>query len=95
MLFAFYITAEFSCKVEIFEQGGLEPIIKLLSSTDCDVQVFRQFFSLFFQIRYNSNNYCKLGIYSMKVSYKCPETVLCSIQPAELKLSIQFWKNVS
>lgn len=32
-------TAEFSCKVEIFEQGGLEPIIKLLSSTDCDVQV--------------------------------------------------------
>lgn len=37
-LFLFF-TAEFSCKVEIFEQGGLEPIIKLLSSTDCDVQV--------------------------------------------------------
>ncbi|KAK2556510.1 Armadillo repeat-containing protein 3 [Acropora cervicornis] len=32
------MAAEFSCKVEIFEQGGLEPIIKLLSSTDCDVQ---------------------------------------------------------
>ena len=38
-LFNFCPTAEFSCKVEIFEQGGLEPIIKLLSSTDCDVQV--------------------------------------------------------
>ena len=25
--------------MEIFEEGGLEPIIKLLSSTDCDVQV--------------------------------------------------------
>ena len=35
----FFLLAEFSCKVEIFEQGGLEPIIKLLSSTDCDVQV--------------------------------------------------------
>ena len=35
----FFYSAEFSCKVEIFEQGGLEPIIKLLSSTDCDVQV--------------------------------------------------------
>ena len=35
----FCLIAEFSCKVEIFEQGGLEPIIKLLSSPDCDVQV--------------------------------------------------------
>ena len=50
MLFAFYITAEFSCKVEIFEQGGLEPIIKLLSSTDCDVQVLRQFFPCSFKL---------------------------------------------
>ena len=38
----FFLVAEFSCKVEIFEQGGLEPIIKLLSSTDCDVQVWRE-----------------------------------------------------
>lgn len=32
------MAAEFSCKVEIFEQGGLEAIVKLLSSPDCDVQ---------------------------------------------------------
>lgn len=29
---------EFSSKVEIFEKGGLKPLINLLSSTDCDVQ---------------------------------------------------------
>ena len=34
-----YHAAEFSSKIEIFDQGGLEPIIKLMSSPDCDVQV--------------------------------------------------------
>ncbi|XP_065061689.1 armadillo repeat-containing protein 3-like isoform X1 [Rhopilema esculentum] len=29
---------EFASKVEIFEKGGLEPLINLLSSSDCDVQ---------------------------------------------------------
>ena len=42
ILWLFFLLAEFSCKVEIFEQGGLEPIIKLLSSTDCDVQVWSE-----------------------------------------------------
>ena len=28
--------------MEIFEQGGLEAIVKLLSSPDCDVQVYTQ-----------------------------------------------------
>ncbi|XP_031563754.1 armadillo repeat-containing protein 3-like [Actinia tenebrosa] len=32
------MSADFSSKIEIFEQGGLEPLIKLLSSPDCDVQ---------------------------------------------------------
>ena len=36
---AFFYSEEFSSKVEIFEKGGLEPLVNLLSSTDCDVQV--------------------------------------------------------
>eukprot|EP00794_Sanderia_malayensis_P004774 gene4774-5401_t len=32
------LAEEFTSKVDIFEQGGLEPLINLLSSHDCDVQ---------------------------------------------------------
>ena len=35
----FLFSEEFASKVEIFEKGGLEPLINLLSSSDCDVQV--------------------------------------------------------
>jgi hypothetical protein len=38
-MIVFLFAADFSSKIEIFEQGGLESLIRLLSSLDCDVQV--------------------------------------------------------
>ena len=39
----FFSPEEFTSKTDIFEQGGLEPLIHLLSSPDCDVQVKEMF----------------------------------------------------
>ena len=33
---------EFGNKVEIFEKNGLESLIHLLGSTDCDIQVTKE-----------------------------------------------------
>lgn len=33
-----YMAVEYTTKVQIFEQGGLEPLIRLLGSPDPDVQ---------------------------------------------------------
>ena len=32
-------SGDFGNKIEIFEKNGLEPLIHLLASTDCDIQV--------------------------------------------------------
>ena len=45
----FFIAEDFSSKLDIFEQGGLEPLITLLSSHDCDVQVSALFISCRFK----------------------------------------------
>jgi hypothetical protein len=33
------VLGDFGNKIEIFEKNGLEPLIRLLASTDCDIQV--------------------------------------------------------
>ena len=34
-----FASGDFVNKIEIFEKNGLEPLICLLASTDCDIQV--------------------------------------------------------
>ena len=34
-----HASGDFGNKIEIFEKNGLEPLIRLLASTDCDIQV--------------------------------------------------------
>ena len=44
-------TEEYASKVDIFEHGGLEPLIRLISSPDCDVQVNSRIFEESFRER--------------------------------------------